>query len=99
MAHGVLANLLARFAQLLPVRHFGDNFGALGLDDLGRVADVLAQLRIAHQGFCRNFKLRRRRWIQSCSAHDWPPSSLARISAMCTGFTPVLWRCSAPPMC
>ena len=69
MPHRVLANLLARLAQLLPVRHLGDHFGALGLDHLGGVAHVLAQLRIAHQRLRRHLKLRRRPRIQSRSAH------------------------------
>ena len=48
MLHGVLADLLAGFAQRLPVGHLVDDAGALGLDDVGGVADVLAQLRVLH---------------------------------------------------
>ena len=90
--HRVLADLFARLAQVLPVRHLGHNLGALGLNHLGRVAHVLAQLRVTHQCSCRHLELGRRPRVQSRVTHRSSPSerssfwTQSRISVF--GFVP-----------
>jgi len=50
--------------ELLPVGFFGDEFGAFGLDDVGGVGYVFAQLGIAQHGQGGLGKGRREGWIE-----------------------------------
>ncbi len=59
-------------------------------------------IRIDHPAFAHRNPARRnlaRIRVISRLAHRVLPSSLARISAICTGSTPVFCQCSAPTMC
>ncbi len=87
--HGVLTNLLAGLAQGLPVQHLVDDAGTLGLNDIGRVTHVSAQLRVPHRDFRGHGEGGRGLRIQGTCAHASTSSSLARISARCRVFTPV----------
>src|ERR1700733_4573569 len=101
MFHRVLTDLLSRLAQLLPVRHLANDARALGLNHIRGMTKILTQLRIGHRGSGRHRKSWRGggiEWprIKYRTSHTVAPSSPARISARCSVFTPVRWRCRAP---
>ena len=82
---GVLTDLLAGFAKLLPVGHLADDARALGLNDVGGVMDVVADLLVFHGGAGRDGERGRSFGIERSHARGvthWPTSgSPARISA------------------
>src|SRR6185437_13388386 len=100
MPQRVLFDALAGLAELFPVRHLANHFGALVADNTGGVANVVAQLRIAEQTRRGFGKVRGLGSFTYSNAHNAFPSSVeARISARCRRLTPVRCRLSAPPMC
>ena len=48
--HGAAADGFAGGAESLPVGHLADDAGAFGLDDVGGVADVVAELLVFEGG-------------------------------------------------
>ena len=87
--HGVLADLAAGFAELLPVGHLADDAGALGLDDVGGMMDVEAELNILNGRAGSDGEGGRGFGIERGVAHWGASRSLARISARWRVCTPV----------
>ena len=82
MAENVFLDFVAGLAQLLPVFYFLDYPGAFVANDVGRTADILANLRVGDQLFCGDRKVRRRSGFADSNAHETSPASVeARISA------------------
>src|SRR5271154_78659 len=97
MIEGMLPDCAAGVAELLPVRHFVDDPGALGRGDAGCMADILAELRVLQE------------FVSGSGEVTFGPVDLGRsggvhgvesldasISAKCAVRTKVRWRCSEP---
>src|SRR5271156_5691721 len=97
MIEGMLADGAAGVAKLLPVRHFVDDPGAFGASNAGRMADVLAELRVLEQFVGSSWKVSP--WpvdlVRSGGVHC-VESLDASIPAKCAVRTKVRWRCSEP---
>ena len=97
-----------RGTERLPVFLLGDQLGALGLDDVDGVGDVLAQLGVAQdveRGLGKGLGQGGVQFgvVLEGGAHTvasaGESSVEARISARWMVFMPAYWRCMAPPMC